>query len=594
MNNIKAERPRRRGRGRRSEAYGSLRSHEGYKSRKKSKKGMNIIPLIFLFCLLFFLLFGRKIFDKYIPSREEKNLNEWFEVSGDKVRLHLNDKRENDITAIARDGELYIPISWVKDNINKRFFWNPDEDLLVYTLPDQIIHYNSSSVNDDGHKTYILSDDNMYLSYSIVEKYSDIRASLFVNEEEVAKRAFIYKDRGIYKRAGIRKDTVLRTRMSIKEPVLTKIAKGDRVTVLEEVEKWSKICTSSGFTGYIETKRLTDYSEEQDTPVYFDPVPKYYELGEKVVLGWHQVTNKDANASLESFVSNTGGKMNVISPTWIQISSANGDYINLSSKEYVDKAHELGLKVWPAVDNFNNSVGFKEFSTKEYFADSKNRQNFIERLMSDAEKYGYDGFNLDFEALPQDAGDSYAQFYRELSVECRNAGLALSIDNYVPYHFNEHYDLSEQGYFADYVIIMGYDEYTNASDEAGPVASLPYVKNGIEKTVEMVPHERVINAVPFYTRIWTEDAGKLSSKAVGIKSAIKFAAENEISLSFDEELGLNYGEKNIDGKLVKLWMEDEDSLKLKISLAEEYGLAGIACWRLNYEPAEIWQLFNIN
>ncbi len=594
MDNIKEQRPRSRGRGRRSEARGSLRNHEGYKSKKKSKKGIKIFPVAVMLIVFFFLIFGKKIFDKYIPSKEEKDLNEWFEVAGDRVRMHLNDKRDNDITAIAKEGELYIPISWVKENINKRFFWNPEEDLLVYTLPDQIIHYNSSSVNEDGHRTYILTDEGMYLSYNLVEQYSDVRSSLFVAPEEPAKRAFIYKDRGVYKRAEIKKDTVLRTKTSIKEPILTKIAKGDRVTVLEELEKWSKIYTSSGFTGYVETKRLTDYSEEQDTPVYFDPVPKYYDLGEKVVLGWHQVTNKDANASMESFLANTGGKLNVISPTWIQISSADGDYLNLSSKEYVEKAHELGLKVWPSVDNFNNPVGFKEFSTRDYFADSKNRQSFIERLMADAEKYGYDGFNLDFEALPTDAGESYAQFYRELAVECRNAGLALSIDNYVPYHFNEHYDLAEQGYFADYVIIMGYDEYTNASETAGPVASLPYVRNGIEKTIDKVSHERVINAVPFYTRIWTEEAGKLSSKAVGIKSAMKFVAENEISLSFDEELGLNYGEKTIDGKNVKLWMEDEDSLKLKLLLSEEYGLAGVACWRLNYEPAEIWQLFNIN
>ncbi|MDO4438033.1 MAG: glycosyl hydrolase family 18 protein, partial [Eubacteriales bacterium] len=573
---------------------GGLRSREGYKSRKKSKKGFNFIALIVLLVVFFFLLFGRKIFDKYIPSKEEKNLNEWFEVSGEKVRLHLNDKRDNEITAIAKDGELYIPIAWAKENINKRFFWNPEEDLLVYTLPDQILHYDSNSVTDDGHKAYISLDDGMYISYSLIEKYTDVRASLFIAPEEPAKRAFIYKDRGEYTRATVKKNASLRTRTSIKEPVLTKLVKGERVTVLEESEKWAKITTSSGFTGYVEKKKLIDYSKEQDTPVYSDPVPKYYDLGEKVVMGWHQVTNKDANASMESFVANAGGKLNVISPTWIQISSKDGDYINLSSKEYVDRAHELGLKVWPTVDNFNNPVGFKEFSTRDYFANSKNRQSFISRLMADAESYGYDGFNLDFEALPQDAGESYAQFYRELAVECRSAGLALSIDNYVPYHFNEHYDLSEQGYFADYVIIMGYDEYTNASGEAGPVASLPYVRNGIEKTIAKVPHERVINAVPFYTRIWTEENGKVTSRAVGIKSALKFAAENEISFSFDEELGLNYGEKTIDGVPVKIWMEDEKSLERKIALVDEYGLAGIACWRLNYEPAEIWSLFNIN
>lgn len=71
----------------------------------------------------------------------------------------------------------------------------------------------------------------------------------------------------------------------------------------------------------------------------------------------------------------------------------------------------------------------------------------------------------------------------------------------------------------DYIVIMGYDEHYAGSD-AGSVASLPFVEDGISRAVSMVPSEQVINAVPFYTRIWTENAGETKSRAVGMQAAM--------------------------------------------------------------------------
>lgn len=45
---------------------------------------------------------------------------------------------------------------------------------------------------------------------------------------------------------------------------------------------------------------------------------------------------------------------------------------------------------------------------------------------------------------------------------------------------------------------------TAASYESGSVASLNFVKEGIEATLNAVPKEKVINAVPFFTRLWKE------------------------------------------------------------------------------------------
>ena len=203
--------------------------------------------------------------------------------------------------------------------------------------------------------------------------------------------------------------------------------------------------------------------------------------------------------------------------------------------------------------------------------------------------YVFDGFNLDFESLKAEAGPHYVQFIREMSVACRKKGLVLSVDNYVPSAYTVFYNRREQGIVADYVIVMGYDEHY-AGGEAGPVASLPYVEKGIADTLKEVPKEKVINSVPFYTRIWTEKDGKTTSKAYGIRDAKNWIKENNIELEWQDDLGVYYGESSNENGVQSVWMEEEKSLGLKVDLINEYDLAGAACWKLGFEDRSIWEI----
>ena len=208
--------------------------------------------------------------------------------------------------------------------------------------------------------------------------------------------------------------------------------------------------------------------------------------------------------------------------------------------------------------------------------------------MADVETYGLDGLNMDFESLKPEAGIHYVQFLRELSISCREKGIVLSVDNYVPAAYNSFYDREEQGIVADYVIIMGYDEHY-AGSEAGSVASYNYVKNGIESTLESVPKEKVINGVPFYTRIWTEKDSQMTSKAVGISEAKKWVNDNNVELYWQEELGQYYGELLTPSGNSYIWLEEEESLGIKMDLIKEYDLAGVACWKLGLQDEEAWE-----
>ena len=240
------------------------------------------------------------------------------------------------------------------------------------------------------------------------------------------------------------------------------------------------------------------------------------------------------------------------------------------------------------------------------------RENLVNQLISKALEYDLDGINVDIEELSNDAEDGYIQFIRELSIQCRKHGLVLSIDNYVPTAFTSHYNRKEQGIVADYIVIMGYDEHYAGVAEAGSTASIEFVKNGIIKTLEEVPKEKVINGIPFYTRVFKQipenvakegqegvliedtnsELGRylLDSEAVPMGKAERLLQENGVNPIWNDALGQYYGEYMKDGIKYLIWLEEEESIGLKMKLIKDYELAGVAEWSLGLAKNTIWEV----
>ena len=302
---------------------------------------------------------------------------------------------------------------------------------------------------------------------------------------------------------------------------------------------------------------------------------------------WHQVTSTDANAYFADATANMTG-VNVISPTWFYLLDTSGNIANISSADYVAQAHEKGLKVWGLIDNFTQEV-----STTETLSNTAARQNIISQLIQAATSVGMDGINVDFESLSEDVGIHFLEFLRELSIECHKNNLVLSVDNPVPEDFTSHYDRAEQGRVVDYVIIMGYDEHYVGS-EAGSVASLPWVEQGIQDTLAEVPAERVINAVPFYTRLWRTTGGNVTSEAIGMDQAQQVISENNVETYWDKTTSQNYGKYDIANSTYQIWIEDSQSIAEKVKLVSKYNLAGVSAWKLGFENSGIWQVISDN
>lgn len=524
---------------------------------------------------------GFILYRKYKPSKERVDQSEWYQASGDEAAVFLDGELAEGSRGRYIDGQAYLQLSWVSDTVNERFYWDEENSQLIYTLPDQIVYANEDTLGSSGKPLLVQQDGDVWLLSGLVSAYTNVRIETF--DTDGVHRIFVDTSWDPQQLAEVKKNTELRIRGGVKSAIIADVASGSEVTVLEELENWSRVRTEDGQVGYLPNRHLKMTGQRTLVSTFAEPEYTSISMEEPVVLVWHQVTNRSANQAMETLMADTSG-VNVIAPTWFMLTDNTGNYESLADRNYVDRAHAMGLQVWAVLDNFNKGDNVQ---SEVLFASTAARKKIIASLMQDAQTYGLDGINLDIEGIKASAGPHYVQFIRELSVDCRKQGLVLSIDSYVPAAYSAFYNWAEQGRVADYVVMMGYDEHY-AGGEAGSVASIGYERQGIADLLKQVPKEKIISAIPFYTRIWKEDASGTSSQSVGISSAREWVDTNQVELYWQEELGQYYGELEQDGTRYEIWMEDERSLALKMQLIRDNDLAGVACWRLGFEPADIW------
>lgn len=548
--------------------------------------------LISLFTVLITVMFlvggtaGFIFYQKYAPSKEKADLQEWTGVSGDDAVIIFNDEmiRDGEHGRFI-DGQAYLPITWVNEYLNKRFYWDQANHQLIYTLPDNIVYAGKDTVGSSGHPLFVETEENVWLLSGLILNYTDARIESFGEGE--GKRIFVNTAWDTQQMSNVKKEEAVRVRGGVKSSVLTMVSADENVQILESLENWSKVRTADGYIGYMRNKCLGKVEEQPLISMFSAPVYSGMSMDEPICLVWHQVTSKTVNTKMKDLISKTRG-VNVIAPTWFMLTDNKGNFDSLADQGYVEQAHAMGLQVWAVLDNFNRG---ENVQSEILFADTNARKKLILGLMNEVEKYGIDGINLDIEGIKSSAGPHYIQFVRELSIDCRKTGTFLSVDSYVPTTYNRFYDWEEQGCVTDYVVIMGYDEHY-AGGEAGSVASIGYERKGIEDMLQMVPKEKIVSGIPFYTRIWKVTETETTSTAMGIEAAKKWVEEHKTELYWQEELGQYYGESNAEDGMYQIWMEEERSIGEKMALIQQYDIAGVACWKLGFEPASIWNVIN--
>lgn len=580
----------------------------------RKKKNNTHVFVAAAFIVIVIMIAGiSMLIKKYSPSKERVDLNAYYNIQNEDDMAVILDNERLEEVAKYWDGHVYLEYRVVQDKLNQRFYWDFYENILRYVTPTDVVSVNAgeqsfmvSKTSENTDYTIVKVDaDQMYIALDFVQKYTNI--DFQVSEEP--NRVQITSKWGDVKTAQTKGNTEIRQKGGIKSPIVADVAKGSKVTVLESGDNWSKVCTEDGMIGYLKNKRLGEVTTETLSREFEEPVFTHMLKDKTISLGWHQVTNQDGNNRVANVLQSTKG-INVLSPTWFYLNDNNGSIYSLANQNYVDYCHQQGVEVWALVSNLENS----EVDTTYVLSHTSVRDKLVNEIIAAAIQYNLDGINLDFEALSaytseedgkRYVGDAYIQFVRELSIKCKNNNIVLSVDNYVPSSYTEFYNRSEQALFADYVIIMAYDEHTRVSDDVGPVASIGFVKDGVENTLKEVPAEQIILGMPFYTRVWEltpkEGAGEDVESASEDYLPYEFTCveegmqtvENRYTVNgaqpvWDEESGQYYTEYENGGKTYKIWIENEASLEEKLKVMKEHSLAGAAYWKLGFERSSAW------
>ncbi len=576
--------------------------------RQQTKRGRQKLILavgVTVLIILIVLIVGLTTFlKKYSPSKEVTDYKEYYSLSEDDELFVVYDNEQVQNHAILQDDEVYINYQTVHKYLNKRFYWDATEQVLRYVTPDGLINVTPDSAQyllgksseTADHVIALVRDGEMYLSMSFVQKYTDIHYEVYTDPGRIV----ISDQWDDVTYQTVKKNTQIRQKGGVKSPILSEIKKGDLVTVLDTAGSWSKVCSQNGFIGYMKTKAVGGDQDVLYDHNYTEPKFSHITRDKTINMAWHQVTNQTANKNVSDVLGRTKG-VNVISPTWFYLNDSSGNIASLCSSDYVTYCHQQGIEVWGLVSNLENS----EVDSTSVLNLTSSRDNLVNNLVAEAIKYDLDGINVDFESLSAEAADGYLEFIRELSIKCENNDIVLSVDNYVPASYNSFYDCGEQAVFADYIVIMAYDEHYNGSDE-GSVASIGFVRQGIEDTLKDVPAEQVILGVPFYTRVWeltpvtasddqsdqTSDEAQsgytVSSEVVSMSEVDTRVAANAVTLQWLDDCGQYYAEYEHDGKTYKIWVEDQKSIGEKLDVMKDNHLAGASFWKLGYEKNTIW------
>lgn len=560
--------------------------------RRRKKRRSSL--LLMTFAVIFGFVLGFYYWSVYVPSTKHEQPG----FGGNsKPVFYLGAMLDE--PAIGNKESLKLPFDIVKENIDPSLMYEESSESTIITTRDKVVRLRTSELTGMiNEKPFQLrfplekKEDKLYLPMDPLKDLYEVE----LRESEETGAVLLLKEGDTlrwYKTMAYpnKPDSTIPMRQdaSIKAPILVDLKQGERVMVWEEQEQWLRVQLPSGYMGYVLKEQMIPDMEEvipkKKPEAQF--VPKKPIAG-KINVTWEHVVTKNPDTSQ---IPPMPG-LDVVSPTWFHLKDGEGNLSNLADPSYVKWAHEKGYQVWALFSN-----GFDPQRTTEALSSYDKRMKMIKQLLAFAQMYSLEGINIDFENMYLKDKDNLTQFVREMTPLLHEQGLVVSMD-VTPKSNSEmwslFYDRKALIESIDYMMLMAYDEHWASSPKAGSVASLPWVERSLVALLEedKIPPSKLILGIPFYTREWTEEVkdGKtsVSSRAVFMDMPQRMIKEKTLTPIFSEETGQHYIEYEEDGKLKKIWIEDETSIRARMELVNKYQLGGVASWRRGFENPQTW------
>ena len=347
---------------------------------------------------------------------------------------------------------------------------------------------------------------------------------------------------------------------------------------------WTRVRTENGILGYVKTNQMGEVNTIREA------IEEKAKVDGTVSMVWDYYSEY-------VYAPNRNGTtiqgVNVVSPSFFRLEKLGKgkvlSNIGEQGKAYIAWAKQNGYKIWPMIANESMIE-----TTSEIMRDYKLRESLINQIVDYVTQYELDGINIDFEYMYEEDKNYFSRFLIELEPRLNEIGAVLSVDVTAPdgdSNWSMCYDRHTIGKVADYIVFMGYDQYGLSSSKEGTTAGCDWVEANLKKFVgqEAVEANKIILGVPFYTRLWKEQNGKVVSKDTLSMKNIDSKIPNNVEKKWDENLKQYYVEYKQGNTTYKIWVEDQKSIEAKLDLIYKYELAGASYWTKDMESPSIWK-----
>ncbi|WP_256710502.1 glycosyl hydrolase family 18 protein [Paenibacillus sp. FSL H8-0548] len=558
--------------------------------RRRGSKGARSFFIIMILAIIAAMCWYGYI--RFVPN------NEWIDASFKAENPIMVRGLESQQGAIIENGEVKLPLEVLQQVLgeDKPIRYEKDSGSIVLTTASKVLHLKTDSLTATiNQKPYNLtitaekSEDTVYIPAEPLKELYGLQVEL--NEETGVVTLLSAGDTIQLAEAIPAKGAAIRTEPTIRAPYIKKVPQAESVRIWGDQEGWLLVQSSDGLAGFINKKDLKLTTIDQIAkPSTEPPFIAWKVLGNKINMTWEAVYERKIDTTKIAPMQG----LNVVSPTWFALADDKGTIKGKADPAYVKWAHQQGLQIWALFSN-----DFEPDRTTKVLANADTRFSMIQQLIAFAEIYNLQGINIDFENVYTSDKENFVQFVREMTPLLHEQGLVVSVD-VTPKSNSEMWsvflDRAALGGIVDYMMVMAYDEHWASSPKSGSVASLPWTESSIVRILQEdgVPSSKLIMSMPLYTRIWTEkkdETGKVtvSSKAVGMERVKEIISTKKLTPVFDAAAGQNYVEYTEDGALLRIWIEDDLSLKARIAIVRKYDLAGIATWQRAFQTPSIWK-----
>ncbi len=315
---------------------------------------------------------------------------------------------------------------------------------------------------------------------------------------------------------------------------------------------------------------------------------------------WYMTSSE---ASFESFRAHSD-RIDVVAPQVYSLDSL-GTVWGSVDPRVLALARERDIRVMPLIVN----PGFSQPTIHALLHRPESRRRVVDSLVALAGRDDYDGWQFDFENIPQEDRDSLTSFFRDAATALHDAGRRLSIA-VVPAlaeppasrfaagmeeSWRGAYDVKALAEAGDFISLMTYAEHA-ASTTPGPIASLDWMRAALDEALAQgVPRAKLSLGIPVYSghwyTQWQEGGSRVVGEEIGWQKATLLLQRADARSRWLDDAGASFAFWPVSGTWEWLFLEDTRSFRAKLRLLGEYpGLRGFSVWVLGAEDPDVWDV----